>query len=179
MLRHKNLRTLVVAMSGPELAGAELILAGPLDRDERERLAAWCVAAGVRERVVHLGYVALDELADLYAAASVVALPSLYEGFGLTLLEAMRFGAPVVASSISAHREVGGEAALYVNDPLSSSEWACSLSDVIRDPRVSDRLSADALRRSETITWDAIAAQMEALSRDTVAAGLGLARHAG
>ena len=59
------------------------------------------------QRIKHLGFVDRETLADLYAGASVFAAPSLNEGFGLPVLEAMSAGTPVVASSIAAHRELG------------------------------------------------------------------------
>ena len=141
MLTHKNLRTLVEAMDDPVLGDADLIVAGPLSDRERALFNSWRDSTGAGSRITHLGFVTVDELADLYAAASVVALPSLYEGFGLPLLEAMQCGAPAVASSIPAHREVGGDAALYVDHPLDPHEWARALSSVIRDPQLNESLS--------------------------------------
>ena len=99
----------------------------------------------------------------------MVALPSLYEGFGLPLLEAMQCGAPAVASSIPAHREVGGDAALYVDSPLDPHEWARVLSSVMRDPELSESLSRKGHDRASAVTWDGIAEEMVALMREVVA----------
>jgi glycosyltransferase involved in cell wall biosynthesis len=169
MLAHKNLRTLAEAMDDPVLGDADLIVAGPLNDRERALFNSWRDSTGAGSRITHLGFVTVDELADLYAAASVVALPSLYEGFGLPLLEAMQCGAPAVASSIPAHREVGGDAALYVDHPLDPHEWARALSSVIRDPQLNESLSRKGHDRASGVTWDAIAEEMVALMREVVA----------
>jgi glycosyltransferase involved in cell wall biosynthesis len=75
-----------------------------------------------------------------------------------------------VASGIAAHREVGGDAAVYVNDPLRPDEWARALSEVAHDSRVADRLSRMGRDRASGITWDAIAEQMQTLARRAVGA---------
>jgi glycosyltransferase involved in cell wall biosynthesis len=169
MLAHKNLRTLVEAMDDPAVCDADLIVAGPLNDRERALFNSWRDSTSAASRVSHLGFITVDELADLYAAATVVALPSLYEGFGLPLLEAMKCGAPAVASSIPAHREVGGDAAFYVDRPLDPHEWARALSSVIRDPQLSESLSCKGHDRASAVTWDGIAAEMVALMREVVA----------
>jgi glycosyltransferase involved in cell wall biosynthesis len=165
MLPHKNVRTLVEAMDEPALSDAELLLAGPLGRRQRVLFDKWRNATGARDRITHREFVTIDELADLYAGASVVALPSLYEGFGLPLLEAMHCGAPAVASSIPAHREVGGDAAIYVEQPREAAQWARTLAAVMRDPNLSESLSQKGRNRAKGITWESIAEQMVALAR--------------
>ncbi len=108
-----------------------------------------------------LGRVSDDELADLYRAATVVAVPSLYEGFGLPILEAMACGAPTVASNRGAMPEIAGEGAL-VADPTPDA-----LADAIRealDPIVADRLRTAGPVQAGTFTpeamgragWDAL-----------------------
>jgi glycosyltransferase involved in cell wall biosynthesis len=169
MLPHKNVHTLVRALNDPALGDVELILVGPIDDGQRRRFDKWREATGTPSRVRHLGYVDAERLAELYAGAAVVALPSLYEGFGLTLLEAMKCGAPAVASSIPAHREVGGDAAIYVERPLSPRAWAQALGSVIHDRRLGEVLSSEARGRASGITWPAIADQMARLARSVVA----------
>ncbi|MFL6195741.1 MAG: glycosyltransferase family 4 protein [Thermoanaerobaculia bacterium] len=87
--------------------------------------------------LVHLGYVGAGELAALYQGAELVALPSFYEGFGLPAVEALRAGAPLVASDIPVLREVAGDAALYA-PPDRPDLWA---------DRIQELLSKDGLRR--------------------------------
>jgi glycosyltransferase involved in cell wall biosynthesis len=161
-MAHKNVDTLVVAMGKPQLRGVELILVGPVGRRERELVAEWRRDSG--QRIRHLGFVDTPQLAALYAGASVVALPSLHEGFGLPLLEAMQCGVPIVASSIPAHREVGGNAPLFVDDPYSASEWAGALGHVIEAPGVSGSMARRGLARARDTTWAAVADQIARLA---------------
>jgi glycosyltransferase involved in cell wall biosynthesis len=169
MLAHKNVPTLIKAMNHPALRGVDLILVGPIDEHQRRRFESWRDATTAAPRIRHLGYVDASKLAALYAGAAVVALPSLYEGFGLPLLEAMRCGTPAVASSIPAHREVGGSAAIYVDQPLSSADWGRTLAMVVRDGDLSEALSRKGRSRASGITWEGIAREMVALARDVVA----------
>jgi glycosyltransferase involved in cell wall biosynthesis len=162
LMAHKNVDTLVVAMGKPQLRGVELILVGPVGRRERELVAEWRRDSG--QRIRHLGFVDTPQLAALYAGASVVALPSLHEGFGLPLLEAMQCGVPIVASSIPAHREVGGNAPLFVDDPYSASEWAGALGHVIEAPGVSGSMARRGLARARDTTWAAVADQIARLA---------------
>lgn len=108
-----------------------------------------------------LGRVSDEELADLYRAASVVAVPSLYEGFGLPILEAMACGAPVVASSRGAMPEVAGDGAI-VADPTPDA-LAVAIREAL-DPMAADRLRAAGPAQAGTFTpgamgragWDAL-----------------------
>jgi glycosyltransferase involved in cell wall biosynthesis len=168
MLDHKNIDTLVRSMGQPELTGVELQLAGPIDEGELEHLGRLRAELEHPERIVHHGFVDLTTLAQLYAEASVVALPSLYEGFGLPLVEAMRAGAPVVASSIPAHREVGGDAAVYVDEPLSANAWAQTLSLVLSDRRRAEALELASAAHVKDVSWIAIGAHFADLSRELV-----------
>jgi glycosyltransferase involved in cell wall biosynthesis len=110
---------------------AQLVIAGPMAEGEAvlRRLAA---ELGVAEHVVFTGFVNDADLCALYSAARVCVCPSLYEGFGFTVLEAMVCGAPVVCSSATSLPEVAGNAALYFNphDPEEmASQLLCAFSD--------------------------------------------------
>jgi glycosyltransferase involved in cell wall biosynthesis len=171
MLEHKNVQTLLRAFDQPQLAGVELRLAGPIDAAERERLDGWRAALEHPERVVHHGFVDLPALARLYAGASLVALPSLFEGFGLPLLEAMRAGAPVVASSIAALREVGGSAAVYVEEPLDPDAWARALGAVLSHPERAADMERASRARAAGFSWEAIGARLAQLMRGLAPVG--------
>jgi len=170
MLEHKNVETLVRSMGHPDLAGVELQIAGPLSTVERGRLDAWRAELDRPERIVHRGFVDIRTLALLYAEAAVVALPSLWEGAGLSLLEAMCAGAPVLASSISAHREFGGDASMYVDEPLSVDAWAHALNLLLSDPQHAAALEQASLTHVEGISWTAIGARFAELSSQLVSA---------
>jgi glycosyltransferase involved in cell wall biosynthesis len=81
------------------------------------------------------------------------AYPSLYEGFGLPVLEAMQAGAPVVCSRTSSLPEVGGDAVAYV-DPLDPGDIAAALERLLRDPEERRRLAQAGRQRSRGFSWD-------------------------
>jgi glycosyltransferase involved in cell wall biosynthesis len=169
MRKHKNIETLVRAMDRAELAGVALKLAGPLSAGERERFDGWRAELAHPERVEHHGFVDAAALARLYAGAAVVALPSLFEGFGLSMLEAMRAGVPVVASSIPALVELGGPCAVYVDEHLSSAAWARAIASVIADDALAGRLERDGPARVASASWLEIGARLAAIARGLVA----------
>ena len=100
-----------------------------------------------------LGYVPDSDLAALYAGASAVMAPSLYEGFGLTVLEAMACGAPAISSNTTSIPEVAGNAALLVN-PIHVEEIVNAMRKIIEDPHLAGILSERGLQRATQFTWD-------------------------
>ena len=93
------------------------------------------------------------ELATLYRGALAVVLPSLYEGFGLPIVEAMTFGKPIVTSSVSSMPEVAGDAALLV-DPTSVESIAEGLRSIVFDEKLRVQLAENARKRSPIFSWD-------------------------
>jgi glycosyltransferase involved in cell wall biosynthesis len=148
----KNLRRVVEAFRRLERPDLELVLAGP--RGWREDLSADIRPAG---RIRWLGQVPRDDLGPLYAGAGVVVYPSLAEGFGLPVLEAMAAGAAVVTSAGTATEEVAGEAALLV-DPLDVDAIAGGMARVLDDRRLAERLRSRAETRAAAFTWERSAA---------------------
>jgi glycosyltransferase involved in cell wall biosynthesis len=122
--------------------------------------------AGFAERAQALGssvrltgFVSDEALCSLYHAARVVWFPSLYEGFGLPVLEAMACGTPVVASNASSLPEIAGSAALLV-DPHSDDDHIDAISSLICDGAERHRLSVQGRERASGFTWDAAAKQL-------------------
>ncbi len=114
------------------------------------------LAAEVRQGIaegwlLHLGYVTPESLAALYRHAALVALPSLYEGFGLPLVEALAAGVPPVVSDLPVLREVGGDAALFVppDDPLA---WTAALARVLGDEALRAELAERGCARAAAST---------------------------
>jgi glycosyltransferase involved in cell wall biosynthesis len=107
---------------------------------------------GMGRRVSFAGYVPDDDLPGLYSGATVVALPSLYEGFGLPVLEAMACGVPVLTSNVSATAEVAGDAALLVH-PQSVDQIAAALRRLLSDEALRAQLSAAGRERAAQFSW--------------------------
>jgi glycosyltransferase involved in cell wall biosynthesis len=115
-----------------------------------------------REGIIRLGYTQPTELASLYRGASVVVYPSRYEGFGMPIVEAMRCGAPVVASSHASLDEASGDAALRA-DPLDPAALAAAIRRALDDPAP---LVARGCEHAARFTWEANArAHLAAWSR--------------
>jgi glycosyltransferase involved in cell wall biosynthesis len=116
-----------------------------------------------------LGHVPDAELVALYARATVVAYPSLYEGFGLPVLEAMACGAPVVTADATALRDTAGDAALLV-DPLDTEAIAAALRRVLEDGELATELHMRGRARAARFTWERMAAGMIESWRTALAA---------
>jgi glycosyltransferase involved in cell wall biosynthesis len=102
------------------------------------------------------GYVTEEQKAALYTAAGLVTVPSLYEGFGMQLLEAMDVTVPVVASDIPVFHEVAGNAAHYVN-PASAQAIADGIAKVLTDAKLSQQLTQNGAKQVATYSWDKVA----------------------
>ena len=148
----KNLPRLIRAHASlpPELRDAHpLLIAGPRGWEEQEIIGAVAGGGGVRLA----GYVPDDELAALYAACAVFCYPSLYEGFGLPVLEAMATGAPVVTSKVSSIPEVGGDAVVYV-DPEDEAAIGAALERLLTSPEERAELAERGRRRAAEFSWE-------------------------
>lgn len=132
---HKNQEVLIRAL--PELDGVLLVLAGHAEPYE-ERLREIADQIGVADRVRFLGYLPDGELEALWALSACAAFPTLGEGFGLPLLEALDRGVSIAASDIPVLREVGGELPVWF-DPRDPSSAARALRDAIADTRTATR----------------------------------------
>ena len=135
---------------------ARLVLAGPQGWGATLDDLLAPLAPAARERVIVTGEVATTDLAALYAEATVFCYPSLLEGFGLPVLEAMSYGAPVVTSSGTATEEVAGDVALMV-DPSQAAELASALGDLLASADRRDELIAARLARSKDFGWARVA----------------------
>ncbi|MCX2833511.1 glycosyltransferase family 1 protein [Microbulbifer thermotolerans] len=113
---------------------------------------------GLKEWVQILGYVADDQLPQLYGGARALLIPSLYEGFGLPIVEAYSQGTPVMTSNRGAMAEVAGEAALLV-DPENEVSMAQALSVLTQDEEKVKCLQSRALKRARYFSWDSAAAK--------------------
>ena len=156
----KNVRNLIVAFAAltPELRERhDLVLAGRVDERERRELRRLAEDHRVpRERLQFPGHVDDAELAALYEQCEVFAFPSLHEGFGLPVLEAMSCGAAVIASNTTSIPEViGRDDALF--DPTDSAAIARRLDAVLRDEGFRTELRRYGLERAKHFSWETVA----------------------
>jgi glycosyltransferase involved in cell wall biosynthesis len=107
-------------------------------------------------RVRHLDYLPPSELASVYSNAEIFVFPSIYEGFGFPLLEAMAFGVPSIAARSSSLPEIGGDAALYF-DPTDSRELEKQIEVLTRDPALRQELIGRGKKRAAGFRWDVAA----------------------
>lgn len=149
----KNLRCLVQAYASFDAEerkrGGELVLVGPRGWLGRREMAGILGQPGVR----WLGFLPQNELEAVYAGATVFAYPSLYEGFGLPVLEAMARGLAVVTSNASSLREVGEGVALLV-DPTDPRELAKALRRLVDDPDLRGELAERGRERAAEYPWE-------------------------
>jgi glycosyltransferase involved in cell wall biosynthesis len=145
------------------LDGVTLAVAGP----ERDASLAAKLRSSRRCRV--LGRVDQPTLELLYKHASAVIVPSLYEGFGLPVLEAMARGKVVVAAKASSLPEVGGDAALYYHDAADPEQLAKVLEVALGDDRLRTTLALAALARARMYTWERCAAGVADVIRELIA----------
>jgi glycosyltransferase involved in cell wall biosynthesis len=122
----------------------------------------------LREREVHhLDYLEPRDLASVYRNAQIFVFPSIYEGFGFPLLEAMAYGVPSIAARSSSLPEIGGDAALYF-DPRHSQELESAIERLLNDRALRDTLIARGKTRAAQFRWEEAARQtVEVLRRVT------------
>ncbi len=125
---------------------------------------------GLKGQVVFTGYVPPDEMPALYNAADLFAFPSLYEGFGLPVLEAMACGVPVVTSNVSSLPEVAGDAAL-LTDPRDAPALCDALERILRDDSLRAELRRRGLERAATFSWEKAARETIGVYQEAVAKG--------
>jgi len=157
----KNLARLLqayVALPGGARQQAELVVAGGAGWGDVD-LERTVASLGLRESVHVTGYVDEQELSTLYENALFLAMPSLYEGFGLPLAEAMRYGLPSLTANVSSMPEVAGDAAVLV-DPLDVGSITAGLQRLIASSELRARLSQAAQAGVTRFDWDRAARQL-------------------
>ncbi len=157
---HKNLERLIRAFARlvPLHPDLRLVLAGKPHPTETPRLRALVDHLGLQRRVQFRAYVPYADLPDLYRGALALVYPSLWEGFGLPVLEAMACGTPVITSFGSGTEEVAGEAALLV-DPADSGSISDAIALVARDPARRFTLRQLGLARAGQFSWSSAGAK--------------------
>ncbi len=151
---YKNLQRLITAFSAlPHKNDYELWLAGPYDQRYSPLLEAQTQELGISHLVKFLNYVSYDELPIIINQALALVFPTLWEGFGLPVLEAMACGTPVITSNISSLPEVAGDAAILIN-PYNAGEITAAMQAIINDSELRKQLSAKGLKRANQFSWE-------------------------
>lgn len=138
--------------------GHQLVLVG-MSGWKNTALFGWIEKNDARQNIIVTGYVPAEDLAPLYTGAGVFAFPTLYEGFGMPVLEAMQCGCPVVSSTSSSIPEVAGDACVLV-DPLDVGALARALERVLADKKLRSSMSRKGLARSKMFSWEKSAARL-------------------
>ncbi len=151
---YKNLQRLITAFSAlPHRNDYELWLAGPYDKRYSPLLEIQTQELGISHLVKFLNYVSYDELPIIINQALALVFPSLWEGFGLPVLEAMACGTPVITSNISSLPEVAGDAAILIN-PYNIGEITAAMETIINDSETRKQLSQKGLKRANQFSWE-------------------------
>ena len=113
----------------------------------------------LKDRIKKIGYVEHEDMPVLYNLAKAYVYPSLYEGFGLPVLEAMKCGCPVVASNATSIPEVAGDAAILIN-PLDTKALSEAIFRILTDQQLRNELMSSGYKQAQRFSWDKCAKQM-------------------
>jgi glycosyltransferase involved in cell wall biosynthesis len=155
---HKNLPRLLEAFARVRADPAPLLVLPGYETPFEDDLRRSARELGVDDRIRFLGWVSDEDLEGLYAAATCFAFPSLAEGFGLPVLEAMQRGVPLACSTASSLPEVAGEAARYF-DPLDAADMASAIGDLLESPEKRREMVSAGHRRARLFSWERAAQQ--------------------
>ena len=159
---HKNEEGLLRAYAASNIhTDVKLVFTGSPNKG----LQTLCKSLNIMSQVVFLGSVNDTELAAVYRGATIMALPSYYEGFCLPIIEAFASGVPVITSNCSAMPEIAGDAALLV-DPYNIPDISKALEDLYRDNDLRSYLITRGLLRSRIFTWDQVRIKLMAAFQD-------------
>lgn len=156
-LPHKNYERLLTAFKAVKVKdrSIKLVLIGARFYGG-DAISTKIVDLGLEKKVVFLGWLPFEDIPVIYAAAELFVFPSLHEGFGIPVLEAMATGVPVVCSGIPPITEVAGDAAVFV-DPYDSDAIAEGILSVLGNGQLRDGLVSKGLKRAALFSWDTTA----------------------
>lgn len=149
---YKNLHRIIAAFAALPSRDYELWLAGPSDPRYTPLLKADIERLGITNQVKFLGYVPYSQLPSLINRALALVFPSLWEGFGFPVLEAMACGTPAITSNLSSLPEVAGNAALLI-DPYNTGEITAAMETIAGDSGLRSHLSSLGLTRAKSFSW--------------------------
>nr|WP_324603562.1 glycosyltransferase family 1 protein [Pseudanabaena biceps] len=151
---YKNISRLISAFANvPSNLECQLWLAGPSDNRYTPRLKEQIQELGLTNQVKFLDYVPYDDLPKIISGAIALVFPSLWEGFGLPVIEAMACGTPVITSNLSSLPEVAGDAAILI-DPYNVAEITDAMQAIANDAGLRSHLSQLGLQRATQFSWE-------------------------
>jgi glycosyltransferase involved in cell wall biosynthesis len=159
--QRKNVLTILRAVEALKTRGLSVCL-WKTGEDFTAEQKTFTRTHGLENSVIYLGRLDRHILVQVYNAADVLLLPSLYEGFGMPVLEAMACGTPVITSKVSSLPEVAGDAAILV-EPMDVQAMVEAILQLQNDTAYRKRLIDRGLARTKSLTWEAMAEQMAAL----------------
>lgn len=151
----KNLTTLIKAFSKLKTQGLKhkLVIGGPRGW-QFENTLQQAHDLTKKGEIIFTGFIPLKDLPSFYNLADLFIFPSLYEGFGIPILEAMACGCPVITSNISSLPEVAGNASLFINDPLDADEIAERINEILNYPNLKKDLIEKGYVQAAKFSWD-------------------------
>jgi glycosyltransferase involved in cell wall biosynthesis len=155
-----------VAGSGRAISGFKLVIAGHWDSRYPE-IKQHVETAGLKDHVIFAGPVAEEDLPALYSGATLFVFPSLYEGFGLPVLEAMSCGTPVVCSNVSSLPEVAGDAARLA-DPLDVDDLAATISQALASEELRQAMLRRGMEQAAKFSWEQTARETLAVYNQAI-----------
>tara|TARA_Y100000310_G_C20697231_1_gene826565 strand:- start:3072 stop:4127 length:1056 start_codon:yes stop_codon:yes gene_type:complete len=148
-LSYKNIQTLLTAFSSLKNENNVLVKVGGFSDNEKTLIKR----SGVRDRIVSIPFVSENELVELYNIADVFVFPSLHEGFGLPVLEAMKCGCPIICSNTASLPEVTGEAALFT-DPYDIPSISSGIEKILSTDSLRKKMRKASLKQAENFSWE-------------------------
>ena len=153
LLPHKNHERLLQAFKEikDEMAGRKLVFTGAWEKGY-DKIVQMVSALGLQKDVILLGWLPFEDIPAVYRGAELFVYPTLHEGFGLPVLEAMASGVPVICSRIEPLTEVAGDAAFFI-DPYDHSDIARGISSVLKDKSLRMKLIEKGRLKAKEFTW--------------------------
>ena len=131
-----------------------MILAGPYyPQSDGSKIFDLIKVLNLENHIHYIGKIDFDDLVGIYQAASLLIMPSIHEGFGLPVLEAMQNSLPVIASRAASLPEVVGSAGVLVDDYLNPNSWAKEISRLLRDDDLRNDLLKKGKEQSQKFSW--------------------------
>ena len=153
MQPRKNLPVLLETLAKLKNSGWQLVLAGKInDYNQDPKIDSIIRKFSLEKEVIFTGFIEEPEKAALFKLARVFCFPSLYEGFGIPILEAMRMGTPAVVSDIPPHREVAGGTVLYFS-PQNAEDLKNKIVKIEENADLRERLIREAKTRAQIFSW--------------------------